>query len=66
MRFKIGEHGATTTGIFYSSAPISSASMCGDPLETFTCVSVRKAKEWAGGSRDNVIMKGFLGNHIVA
>ena len=43
-----------TVGRFHSAAPISAASICGDFLETFTCISVRKAEKRAGHSGDGI------------
>jgi hypothetical protein len=55
MSFKVGEHCATMTSGFHSAAPISATSICGDLLETFTWVSVRKAaEENVGDSRDGI------------
>jgi hypothetical protein len=54
MSFKFGEHGATMAGGFNSAAPIFVTSKCGDLLETFNCVSVRKAEERARGSGDRI------------
>ena len=55
MSFKVGEHCATMTGGFHSAAPISATSICGDLLETFTWVSVRKAaEEKVGDSGDGI------------
>ena len=42
------------TGGFHSAAPISATSICGDLLEAFTCVSVRKAEKRAGHSGDGI------------
>jgi len=49
MSFKVGQYGG-----FHCAAPISSTSICGDLLETFTYVSVRKAEERAGDSGDGI------------
>ena len=54
MSFKVGEHGAATIGGFLSAAPVSAPSICGDLLETLTCVSVRKAEKRAGDSGDGI------------
>ena len=54
MSFKVGEHCAAMTGGFHSAAPVSATSICGDILETFTCVSVRKAEKRAGHSGDGI------------
>ena len=56
MSFKVSEHGAAAVGGFNSAAPIFVTSKCGDLLETFNCVSVRKAEERARGSRDGIQM----------
>jgi hypothetical protein len=54
LSFKVGEHGSTMTGGFHSAAPTSATSVCGDLLEAFTCVSVRKAEKRAGDSEDGI------------
>ena len=54
MSFKVSEHGTTVTGRFSSAAPISATFICGNLLEIFTCVLVRKAEEWAGDSEDGI------------
>jgi hypothetical protein len=54
MSFKVGEHCAAMIGGFCSVAPVSATAVCGDLLETFTCVSVRKAEKRAGWSGDGI------------
>jgi hypothetical protein len=54
MSFKVSEHSTITTGGFHSAAPLSATFIHRDLLETFTCVSVRKAEESAGHSGDGV------------
>jgi hypothetical protein len=54
MNFKVAEHCAAMTGGFHSVAPASATSICGDLLEAFTCVSVRKAEKRAGHSGDGI------------
>lgn len=54
MGFKVGEHGVTMAGEFNSAVSISVTSICGDLLETFTCVLIRKTEERAGGCRDGI------------
>ena len=54
LSFKVGEHGATRAGGFHSTALTSVSSICGDLLEAFTCVSVRKAEKRAGDSEDGI------------
>jgi hypothetical protein len=54
MSFNVGEHGAAMTGGFHSASPVSVTSICGDLLETFTCVFVRKAEKRAGHSGDGI------------
>lgn len=53
MSFKVSEHDAPVTG-FKSAVTVSATSIYGDHLDTFTCVSVRRTEERAGGSRDGI------------
>ena len=54
MSVKVGEHSAAMTGGFHPEAPVSAASICGDLLEIFTRVSVRKAEIRTGDSGDGI------------
>lgn len=54
MSFKVGEQSAVTAGGLHSAAPISATSLCGDLLQTFTSVSIRKAEGMAGESGDGL------------
>ena len=56
MSVKVGEHSAATihNGEFHSVAPISAISICGDFLEAFTCVYVRKSEKRDGDSGDGI------------
>jgi hypothetical protein len=54
MSVKFGEHRAATIGGFHSAAPISGTSIGGDFMETFTCVSVRKAEKRAEDRGDGI------------
>ena len=52
ISFNVGKHGAAAAGRFNSVTPISAPFICGDLLETFTCIWVRKAEERALSSGD--------------
>jgi hypothetical protein len=54
MSVKVSECSADTIGGFPSAAPVSATSICGDCLETFTYVSVRKAEKRVRDSGDGI------------
>jgi hypothetical protein len=54
MSVMVDEHSVTMISRFYSAPPISATSICGEFLETFTCVLVRKEEKRDRDSRDEI------------
>jgi len=54
MRFKVGKHGSTVTGVFHSASPISATFIYRGFLQAVTCGSVKKTEERVVVPRDGI------------